>query len=115
MFGSNSWTGAKEKKYEQICESLVHTTDQLESFWGMCRDARHRKPILHFVATILALFTVAWVGNRVNNFFLAYLLTTGALMLPGLQKKGYLKQFAAQATLKLGEVMKGKDYLKKAQ
>ena len=81
----------------------------------MAREARHRKPIMHFVATLLALFILAWIGNRVNNFFLAYAVSTFVLLLPGLQRKGLLKEVAGQVTNKLREVMKGKDYMKKAE
>jgi len=81
----------------------------------LCREARTRKPIIHFVATVFTLFTLAWLGNTINNFFLAYLMNVTILMLPGLHRKGVLKQYGAQITLKLAEVMKGKDYMKKAE
>jgi hypothetical protein len=37
------------------------------------------------------------------------------LMIPGLNKKGILKQYGAQLTLKIAEVMKGKDFMKKVE
>ena len=41
--------------------------------------------------TCLSLVTLAYLGNRINNFFLAYLLTLALMMLPGLQRKGLLQ------------------------
>lgn len=113
--GQDSWTGAKEKRYDQVCEDIVALLENVEVAFQYCREARGRKPIVHFLATIGALFTLAWVGNHVNNFFLAYLVSLGLSMLPGLHRKGLLKKHCAQLTLKIAEVVKGKDYLKKAE
>ena len=79
------------------------------------REAKEKKPVLHFFGTLLALFSVAWVGNRMNNFFLLYTLCLFVAMLPGLHRKGLLEKYFSQITLKINEVVKGKDSLKKAE
>jgi hypothetical protein len=63
----------------------------------------------------MALFSMAWIGNSVNNFVLAYTITNAVFMMPGLQQRGHLKQYGAQLTLKIAELVKGKDYMKKAE
>ena len=115
VYGQNSWTALKEKEYDLVCENVVSGYDKVEAMWTLCREARSRKPVFHFVATLVTLFSLAWLGNRVNNFFLAYVLTNSILMLPGLHKKGILQQYGAQLTLKIADVVKGKDHFKKVE
>lgn len=102
-------------QFDQVCENMVLGLEKVENLWAVCREARSRKPILHFVATLLFFFSLASLGNRINNFFLTYLLTNAILMLPGLHHKGILHQYGAQITIKIAELMKGKDYMKKAE
>jgi len=113
MFGSDSWNGTKEKKFEDVCEEIVTTMDNVHAALSACRDARSRKPFIHFIATVMSLIVLAWLGNRINNFFLAYLLTLGVAMLPGLLRRGILQRAFSQLTIKFGEMIKGKDALKK--
>jgi len=116
VFGSNNWTGAKEQKYEQVCNDLVTGIENIEEAFRFCREARGKKPIVHFVVTCLSLVTLAYLGNRINNFFLAYLLTLALMMLPGLQRKGLLQQHFSQLTAKVMEMAKGKDaFVKKVE
>jgi len=115
VYGVDSWTPSKERQFDEVCENIVCGMDKLESVYNMLREARSRKPVFHFVGTLFFFFSLAAIGNRINNFFLAYMLTNCALMLPGLHNKGVLEQTYAQITLKFAEVVKGKDYLKKAE
>lgn len=105
----------KERNFDQVCEKLVMSIEMVESVWNFYRDARSRKPIFHFAATLMFFFSLATLGNRINNFFLAYLLTLIIFLLPGLHKKGILQQCTAQATLKITELIKGKDHMKKVE
>ena len=45
--------------------------------------------------TVLSLVLLAWIGNRINNFFLAYLITIGMVLLPKIQRQGLLQQSMA--------------------
>ena len=102
-------------QFEEVCENIILAKDKVEAAWSICREARTRKPVFHFVATIAFLFILAWLGNNINNRLLAYICNVTTLMIPGLQKKGVLKQYGAQISLKIAEVMKGKDYMKKVE
>jgi hypothetical protein len=112
IFKPESWTGAKEKQFNDICSEIVFGIRSMEEGFHFCREAKEKKPVLHFLGTVFALFFVAWVGNRVNNFFLLYLITLGLLMLPGMHRKGLLKKYFASVTLKISEAVKGKDQKK---
>ena len=84
--------------------------------WSVCREAKERKPLLHFAGTLAALLAVSYVGGRINNFFLLYLFCLAAALLPGAHKKGLLKKYLGQAMQKVGEAVKGsKDGLKKVE
>ena len=115
VYGVDSWTPSKERQFDEVCENVVLGMDKLESLWNLLREARSSKPVFHFVGTLMFFFSLAALGNRINNFFLAYLVTNFALLMPGLYKKGILQQLYAQSTLKFAEIVKGKDYLKKAE
>jgi hypothetical protein len=77
--------------------------------------AKEARPVVHFGGTVAALFVAAWLGGRVNNFFLLYLLTLAVALLPGLHKKGLLKKYFSSAILKIEEAIKGKEGLKKME
>ena len=115
VYGPDSWTSVKERQYENSCENMVSVLDKVENFTQMVREARSRKPIFHFVGTLMFFLSLAALGNRINNFFLAYLTTLGVMMLPGLHKRGILQQYTAQISVKIAELIKGKDHMKKVE
>ena len=114
IYSMDQWTSVKERKFDDICENAVNGMDKLDNLWQFCQEARIQKPVFHFIGTLLFFFSLAALGNRINNFFLAYILTNAFFMLPGLHKRGILQQYGASILLKINEVVKGKDYLKKA-
>jgi len=116
IFKPDSWTGEKEKKFDVACSEMVSLFSTMEQGWTACREAREKKPVVHFAGTVTALVSMAWIGNRINSFFLLYLLTLTAVMLPGLHRRGLLKKYFSMITLKVSEAMgKGGDGHKKAE
>jgi hypothetical protein len=111
--GPESWNGTKEKQFEKVCDEIVSTRDNVHAAVNACRDARSKKPFIHFIVTVMTLISLAWIGNRINNFFLAYLLTLGVAMLPGLHRRGILQKHFSQLSIKFGELLKGQNILKK--
>ena len=92
IFKPDSWTGEKEKKFSTACSEIVSLFSALKQGWTVCRKAKEKNPALHFVTSVTALISTVWISNRVNNFFLLYLLTLTVAMLPGLHRRGYLKK-----------------------
>jgi len=111
--GPDSWNTMKEKQFDKVCDEIVATMDNVCAAMNMCKEARARKPFIHFIVTVGSLMTLAWFGNRINNFLLAYLLTLGVAMMPGLLKRGILQTHFSQLSIKVGELIKGKEALKK--
>merc|ERR1712029_975151 len=115
VFGNN-WNLSKEQKYDQVCGDIVSGIENVEDAFRYMREARGKKPMIHFVVTCLSLLALAWFGNKINNFFLAYLLTMGLVMLPGLQRKGLLQKHMTLLSAKFTELTKGKDaFVKKVE
>lgn len=108
VFGADSWNGAKEKHFELVCEKLCSAFASLEASLKTLQAVRGTKPIAHFVATLIALFSLAWVGNMFNNFFLAYLTSLLLAMLPGLLDRQLLQKGFAFVVLKLEDVYKSR-------
>jgi len=115
VFGNN-WNLSKEQKYDQVCSDIVSGIENVEEAFRYIREARGKKPMVHFVATCLSLLALAWLGNKINNFFLAYLLTLGLMMLPGLQRRGLLQKHMSMLSAKFTEMTKGKEaFVKKVE
>jgi len=111
--GPDSWNNAKEKQFDKVCDEIVATMDNICASVNICREARAKKPFIHFIATVGSLMTLAWFGNRINNFLLAYLLTLAVAMTPGLMRRGIIQTQFSQISIKIGELLKGKEALKK--
>ena len=54
---------------------------------NMCKDARARKPFIHFIATVASLMALAWFGNRISKSILFYILLNeyAVITFPGLR------------------------------
>ncbi|XP_014483157.1 PREDICTED: ADP-ribosylation factor-like protein 6-interacting protein 1 [Dinoponera quadriceps] len=85
---AQSWTGQKEKKLIEICQSLSATMAQIESIWTSAARIRLDRPNIYYCTTIVCLFLLAWVTNTVNNLLLLYILVNVILLTPGLRHKG---------------------------
>ncbi|TRY62830.1 hypothetical protein TCAL_16552 [Tigriopus californicus] len=115
VFKPENWTHEKETKYEAVCENIVSGLTKCTAAFKMCHEAKEKKPVVHFAATVTSLLVLSWIGNRINNFFLLFLLVLGLFMLPGLHRRGILQKYCSTAMLKVTEAIKGKDHLKKAE
>lgn len=115
VFKPENWTHEKETKYESVCENIVSAFRKCTDAIKMCHEAKEKKPVVHFAATVTSLLVLAWIGNKINNFFLLYLLVLSLLMLPGLHRRGLLQKYCSTLMLKVTETIKGKDHLKKAE
>jgi len=115
VFKADAWTGDKEKRFEQLCAELAQAGDLAGAAAAAYRGAKDARPVVHFSATVGALFALSWIGGRINNFFLLYLLALALALLPGLHKKGLLKKYFSSVVLKVNEAVKGKDAAKKIE
>ena len=61
----------KEKQFDKVCDEIVATMDNVCAAMNMCKEARARKPFIHFIATVGSLMTLAWFGNRISKYLFA--------------------------------------------
>nr|CAD7604665.1 unnamed protein product [Timema genevievae] len=102
-----SWTGAKERKLEDICRALVITEHQGISYCKTFYEMRNTRPKMYYLSVIVSLVFLAWLGNTVNNLLLTYLFVLVLLLLPGLKHHGILKKYVSQLMLLFTETVKG--------
>ncbi|KAL0842312.1 hypothetical protein ABMA28_014443 [Loxostege sticticalis] len=88
LYGPSSWTGQKEKTFEEICKSIVvhynKILHQINSFYSL----RDTSPCMYYVISISMLCTLAWVSSSISNIFLLYILSMVMLLWPGIQHRG---------------------------
>merc|ERR1712110_567375 len=65
--------------------------NKVQNRFSVYMDWKNQKPLLNCVSTVIALMGLAWIGNRINNFLLAYLLTMGTFIFPKLQRQGFFQ------------------------
>lgn len=91
ILNTTIWTEDNEKKYNAVCEHIVRILNRVESAATLYKEWRIQKPLLNCLATIVALLSLAWIGNRINNFLLAYVLAMALVVLPKLLRQGLLQ------------------------
>ena len=89
---SNDWNEDKGMKYDTFCQNLVRIVNRVEKVFSTYMEWRIQKPLVTGILTALSLVLLAWIGNRINNFFLAYLITIGMVVLPKTLRQGVLQQ-----------------------
>ncbi|GBM55343.1 ADP-ribosylation factor-like protein 6-interacting protein 1 [Araneus ventricosus] len=92
VFDSSKWTGTQEKKYEDICHGFVNTSMKIKHMWESVRQIKENKPYLYFIGVLGALIFTAWIGNLINNLFLAYLIVLLAALLPGIKSHNVIQE-----------------------
>lgn len=92
ILNANDWNEDKEKKYDTVCQNMVRIINNVEKGISCYKEWRIQKPLLTKVITLASLVLLAWIGNRINNFFLAYLITIGMVLLPKITRQGLLQK-----------------------
>lgn len=105
IFRNDMWTGAKEKKYDEICRSLVYQYTQLSTVCSSYYLMRTVRPKMYYAATTGSLLVLAWIGSAMNNLFLTYLLLLVVVMLPGMEHQGLITKYGGCALVKIREMI----------
>lgn len=113
--GQHGWDTVKEHQFDQACKDIDAVAATVGTAFAACREARTRKPVVHFAATVASLLAMIWIGNRINSLFLAYVVTLGLAMLPGLQRRGILQKHLSQLSANFCRMVKGKDAVGKTE
>jgi hypothetical protein len=92
FFDSSKWTGARERKYEEICYELVTLYIHMKAVWESTRQIKETKPYVYFIGILGTLTLTAWIGNLINNLFLTYLIALFTSLLPGVKSHNLVQQ-----------------------
>lgn len=93
IFRQDNWTGAKEKKFDEICRNIVFYYTQISTLCASYYLMRSVRPKIYYSTAIGTLLILAWLGSSVNNLFLTYLLILMMLMSPGLEQHGLISKY----------------------
>ncbi|KAF0291972.1 ADP-ribosylation factor-like protein 6-interacting protein 1 [Amphibalanus amphitrite] len=91
LFRPQDWTASNEREFERMCELLADISTSMECCWFQLSGWKQEKPKLYFIGMVGVLLLLAWLGNNINNLFLAYLLAQWIVMYPGLRQRGLIK------------------------
>ena len=108
IFSPTQWTGEKEKKLDNVCESVVNISLLVLSCCTSFCSLKTSSPMTHFGVTTTSLLLLAYIGSMVSGMFLSYILWMLTLMLPGLYRRGLLARYCSSIVLKVEEMVKGK-------
>ena len=89
---TNDWNEAKQKQYDTVCNNIVRIINRAEHAISWYKESRIQKPFVTNLITVISLMVLAWIGNRINNFFLTYFLTIAMVLLPKIQRQGLMQQ-----------------------
>ncbi|XP_055390105.1 ADP-ribosylation factor-like protein 6-interacting protein 1 [Condylostylus longicornis] len=96
IFKPESWTGAQESKFEDVCNELCVIKDKINSLSEILFNAKQEKSTLFVIAVSAALLFGAYIGSVIDNLLLAYIAILGLGFYPGLQQQGYVGKAMAQ-------------------
>ncbi|KAL4714533.1 hypothetical protein ACJJTC_006579 [Scirpophaga incertulas] len=91
LYGQNSWTGQKEKMFEDICRSIVIEFNGIKQTIKSFCSLRDSSPLMYYIISVCILCSLAWVASSINNTFLLYILSAVMLLWPGIQHRGIFK------------------------
>jgi hypothetical protein len=117
FFKPEKWTARREKEFEELCTNIVLYKARLELTWSRYYKLKTTNRKLYFILTICGLSVLAWIGCTFNNLFLAYVLVTFLVLLPGMEHNGiiskcseyvhnFLAEFLRQAKSKVDQEKK---------
>ncbi|CAK1581657.1 unnamed protein product [Parnassius mnemosyne] len=88
IYSPSSWTGQKEKMFEEICRSLVTQYNKIVHSIHTYYSLRENSPCMYYIMSITMSCTLAWMASSINNIILLYILSIVILLWPGIQHRG---------------------------
>lgn len=90
------------QRFDKICLDLAKV---YAFFHGLCSSScslKTQKPKMYYPGLLGSLLVLAYIGNKVNNLFLTYLLVLSVAFYPGLEKRGITQKIVDQVLVTLG-------------
>lgn len=101
--GSQAKLNEKDnQRFDKVCLDLAKVYAFVRNTMGSCCSLKTSKPKLYYPGLLGTLLVFAYVGNKINNLFLTYLVTLLVVLYPGLDKKGVPQKAVEFVFSKLG-------------
>ncbi|KAG0720971.1 ADP-ribosylation factor-like protein 6-interacting protein 1 [Chionoecetes opilio] len=107
VVGAHYWTGAHERRYEQIITSIASMFCLASSASHTLSSMKESKPRTYFVVVTGSLLFLAWIGSNINNLFLTYLIVVFLVLLPGLKHQGIINKYFSTVIKAVSNIVKG--------
>lgn len=106
LFGSSSASSKPNEKdnqrFDKICLDLAKIYAFFRNSCNTCCSLKSSKPKVYYPGLLMSLLVLAYIGNKINNLFLTFLVTLFVALYPGLDKKGIPQKAVEFVYLKLG-------------
>lgn len=107
LFGNSASAGGKtnekdNQRFDKICHDMAKVCAFFRNSCSTCCSLKSSKPKVYYPGLLLSLVVLAYIGNKINNLFLTYLVTLFVALYPGLDKKGIPQKAVEFVYLKLG-------------
>lgn len=90
------------QRFDKICLDLAKVYAFFRNSCNTCCSLKSSKPKVYYPGLLLSLLVLAYIGNKINNLFLTYLVTLLIALYPGLERKGIPQKAVEFVYLKLG-------------
>jgi hypothetical protein len=95
--GKNATPADDDVIFERFCHRLVTLRVHFSSFLGALKKFRADKPPVFYVVISLLLISLAWIGACINGVCIAYFVTLGLFLYPGICKHRLVEMGVVQA------------------
>ncbi|XP_045213482.1 ADP-ribosylation factor-like protein 6-interacting protein 1 [Mercenaria mercenaria] len=99
VLGRSKWTGVQEKQYEQICIRILNFRYHISDVVDTMVTLKNERPKVYFMLVMGFLALFAWVGSKIDNLLLTFLMLNLTLLMPGMRRQkviqGYLNKIGA--------------------
>lgn len=90
------------QRFDKILLDLAKIYATMHSLCASTCRIKTNNPKLYYPSLLSSLLIVAFIGNRINNLFLTYLLVLVLALYPGLEKRGITQKIIDQIYITLG-------------
>lgn len=103
LAASQSKTNDKDnQKFDKICLDLAKLYASIKGLCDKCCSLKTKKPKLYYPVLLGSLLVLAYIGNKINNLLLTYLVTLVVAFYPGLEKRGLVDKAVEYVYVTLG-------------
>uniref|UniRef100_UPI0035901A86 ADP-ribosylation factor-like protein 6-interacting protein 1 n=1 Tax=Myxine glutinosa TaxID=7769 RepID=UPI0035901A86 len=109
IFGTNKWTTEQQQRFHELCRQLVLARQALRGWICRLLELRDGRPKVYLLSALIGLLSTAWIGYKIHNLLLAYLVVSTLLLLPGMKHHNIVGKTISIVRQKVSKVMPSKE------